>query len=265
MLTDLLGYGGITKEVVTSYTANIESFFPEQTWETALLFSVCYIVGVFALNIGGLRYGNIKGLMAVYNLTMSGWSFYMFYMYFTTVWSNWEAADWDMSLLLRDPELKLGQGIQATTLMFLWSKYIEYADTLWMILLGRLKMSPRCFLQVYHHFVTPLIVWSACYTPFTCNWLGPLTNTFVHVIMYFYYGVSHFIKSKSFRKLGNYIFFIQMTQFFTCMVNGIVVTYADSMSSRFWFFYLVGQYFIFFGLFIVFYMQRQKELKSKTK
>eukprot|EP00493_Phyllostaurus_siculus_P007175 UN07249 len=60
------------------------------------------------------------------------------------------------------------------------------------------------------------------------------------LIMYFYYGVSHFIKSKSFRKLGNYIFFIQMTQFFTCMVNGIVVTYADSMSSRFWFFYLIG-------------------------
>jgi len=265
MLTDLLGYGGITKEVVSTYTSNIESFFPEQTWETALLFSVCYIIGVFALNIGGLRYSNIKGLMAVYNLTMSGWSFYMFYMYFNTVWSNWEAADWDMSLLLRDPELKLGQGIQATTLMFIWSKYIEYADTLWMILLGRLKMSPRCFLQVYHHFVTPLIVWSALYTPFTCNWLGPLTNTFVHVIMYFYYGVSHFIKSKSFRKLGNYIFFVQMTQFFTCMVNGIVVAYADSMSSRFWFYYLVGQYFVFFGLFIVFYMQRQKELKSKTK
>jgi len=261
----LSGYGSISKETVVQYTSNIQSAFPEQTWQDALTFTIIYVVSVFALNMGGLRYANIKGLMAVYNLVMSAWSAYMFYMYFTTVASNWEAANWDLSLLLSDPELKLGQGIQATTLMFLWSKYIEYADTLWMILLGKLKLSPRCFLQVYHHAVTPLIVWSSCYAPFTCNWLGPLTNTFVHVVMYFYYGMSHWVKSKSFRKLGNYIFFIQMTQFFTCMLNGIFVQVTDSLSNRFWFCYLIAQYWVFFGLFIVFYMQRQRELKAKKQ
>jgi len=259
------GYGGITEEVAAKYVENVESIFPSQTWQDAAIFTCAYVVAVFALNLGGLRFSNIKGLMAVYNLTMSAWSGYMFYMYLSNVASNWERAGWDMSLLLYDPELKLAQGVQATTLMFLWSKYIEYADTLWMILLGKLKLTPRCFLQVYHHAVTPLIVWSSLYTPFTCNWLGPLTNTFVHVIMYFYYGVSYWVKSKSFRKLGNYIFFVQMTQFFTCMVNGLVVIVADSMSNRFWFFYMISQYFVFFGLFIVFYMQRQKELKAKTK
>lgn len=261
----LTGFGRISSEVATKYVANIESPFPEQTWQDVLLFSVVYIASVFVLNLGGLRFANIKGLMAVYNLIMSAWSAYMFYMYVVNVSANWAAAGWDLSLLLHDPELKLSQGCQATTLMFLWSKYIEYADTLWMILLGKLKLSPRCFLQVYHHFVTPLIVWAALYTPFTCNWLGPLTNTFVHVVMYFYYGMSHWIKSKAFRKLGNYIFFIQMTQFFTCMVNGIIVSATDSMSERFWFFYLITQYFVFFGLFIVFYMQRQKELKTKER
>lgn len=261
----VFGWGTFSREAVEKYTANIDSVFPSQTWQDCVLFTAIYVVSVFVLNLGGLRFKHIKGVMAVYNLIMSAWSAYMCYMYFTILCQNWANENWDLSLLLQDPQVKLGQGMQATTLMFLWTKYVEYADTLWMILLGRLTMSPRCFLQVYHHAVTPLIVWSSLYTPWAMNWLGPLTNTFVHTIMYFYYGVSHFVKTKSFRKLGNYVFFIQMTQFFTCMFNQILVWYTDSVSYRFWYLYVCFQYYTFFVLFIIFYIQRQKELKEKKK
>lgn len=262
----IFGSGAVPESIAKTYVENLDSeIFIPQTSLQVIIISCAYLAGVLLLNSSGIRYSNLKNIMCVYNLIMSAWSAYMFISFLVTVIGNWSEAGWDLSLLYFDPELKLGKGIQNTNSMFLYSKYIEYLDTVWMILLGKLALTPRCFLQVYHHAVTPLIVWSSIYTPFTCNWIGPLTNTFVHVFMYFYYGVSHFVKSKSFRKLGNYIFLIQMTQFFMCAFSGFVVLFMDSMGPRMYFLHTIAQYLVFIVLFIVFYRFRQAELKQKSK
>ena len=44
-------------------------------------------------------------------------------------------------------------------------------------------------LQVYHHSTTSSIAWVAWFYMIPCCFLGLLTNTFVHVIMYFYFAV----------------------------------------------------------------------------
>jgi len=240
--------------------------FPKQPLNQVFGLSAFYIISVFALNSLALKTEKLKPVIAIYNFIMSAWSFYMFYEFAAAIWNNFVSSGYDMSLLTVDNDLVLSQNTQKVFMMFIWSKYIEYLDTYWMIFRGKLGLNPRCFLQVYHHFVTPAIVYLSLFYPFGHSWVGPLTNSFVHVNMYFYYGCSYFFSgNKTFRKFGNPIFYTQMTQFFLCVVVGVLDLYHAGHTNSFSIQYCISQYFVFVGLFTLFFMQRQKEMKGKKK
>ena len=96
---------------------------------------------------------------------------------------NWNDEKWDSSLLFCDKTQALSSRMDMWFYIFYMSKYFEFIDTLFLIL----KKKEVIFLHWYHHMVTPAIVWFAWYYDVTSAWYGPLTNTFVHVLMYTYY------------------------------------------------------------------------------
>lgn len=66
------------------------------------------------------------------------------------------------------------------------SKFYELLDTVIMVL----KKKQLIFLHVYHHASMLYISWIWVSANYTISWWGVLTNTLVHVFMYYYYFVA---------------------------------------------------------------------------
>jgi len=73
--------------------------------------------------------------------------------------------------------------------MFLWSKYVEWGDTLFLHLSGNFGGKPITMLQYTHHMSTALLTYVAVarttLSPAALAFLG--TNTIVHVPMYWHF------------------------------------------------------------------------------
>jgi hypothetical protein len=73
-----------------------------------------------------------------------------------------------------------------TAKAFYYSKYVEYLDTAWLVLKGK-KVS---FLQAFHHFGAPWDVYLGIKLHNEGVWIFMFFNSFIHTIMYTYYGLT---------------------------------------------------------------------------
>lgn len=73
-----------------------------------------------------------------------------------------------------------------TAKAFYYSKYVEYLDTAWLVLKGK-KVS---FLQAFHHFGAPWDVYLGIRLHNEGVWIFMFFNSFIHTIMYTYYGLT---------------------------------------------------------------------------
>ena len=77
------------------------------------------------------------------------------------------------------------------------SKYVELLDTCILALKGK-TMS---FLHVFHHAVMPIMCWLWLQQRQSLHEIALLTNTSIHVIMYYYYFLSSIGKPPKWKKL----------------------------------------------------------------
>lgn len=96
---------------------------------------------------------------------------------------------------------------------------IEWVDSVLLILRGKDLIPPSNIqfgLHVFHHTVTTSIVWTSWKYPISTSWLGPITNSFVHVVMYGYYAATDLGLS---RRWGTMVITpLQLTQFVVCLL-----------------------------------------------
>ncbi|KAL5968990.1 Elongation of very long chain fatty acid protein [Taenia solium] len=221
----------------------------ESFWPTALI-SLAYVVGVYlwmkiaapkkkkATTNGHASNGNavsknevakvsssssydtIKVLMVVYNIAM------VFYSAFLVI----EVLD-----LLRITGYGLGcvefdpkdDPVQRRFIrvgyLFYFSKFLELLDTLFFLLRG--KYDQVTFLHVFHHgAMPPSIWWGIKYAPGGIVYMFPLANSFVHVIMYTYYGMAA-LGLYRYLWWKKYLTVLQMVQFCIFIVHqGQVLT-----------------------------------------
>ena len=100
------------------------------------------------------------------------------------------------------------------------SKYIDYLDTLFIIL--RKKNNQLSFLHIYHHS-TVGIIWGFLLYMGQGNAtesFGCLFNSFIHIIMYSHYLITSFGINNPFKK---YITQMQLVQFLILFIHSIVV------------------------------------------
>ncbi|XP_072219082.1 ELOVL fatty acid elongase 8a [Leuresthes tenuis] len=167
---------------------------------------------------------NLKPVLIVYNFAMVCLSAYMFYE-FTA--SSWLAG---YSLLCQPVDYSnspLAMRMARVCWWFYFSKVIELSDTIFFIL--RKKNSQLTFLHVYHHATMIFNWWAGVkYVAGGQSFLIGLINSFVHVVMYLYYGLAAFGPSMSkYLWWKRYLTCLQLLQFFIVTIHTIYNLFAD--------------------------------------
>eukprot|EP01114_Cavostelium_apophysatum_P019906 TRINITY_DN653_c0_g1_i1.p1 TRINITY_DN653_c0_g1~~TRINITY_DN653_c0_g1_i1.p1 ORF type:complete len:295 (+),score=60.71 TRINITY_DN653_c0_g1_i1:151-1035(+) len=100
--------------------------------------------------------------------------------------------------------------------IFYLSKFYELIDSYLLVL----KKKPLIFLHVFHHFVMPYVCWAGLEGKWCMAlWTSSFWNSFVHIIMYYYYSVSTLGYSPWWKK---YLTGLQIYQF----VSGVLYTWV---------------------------------------
>lgn len=138
---------------------------------------------------------------------------------------------------------------------FYFSKCIEMMDTFFFVL--KKKNNQISFLHVYHHATMFPIWWIGIkWVAGGQSFFGAMVNSFIHVIMYSYYGISALgPQYQKYLWWKRYLTMLQLTQFYIGMVYALSSLYHDCDFPK-WM-----QYFgLFYGvtiiaLFLNFYIQ----------
>merc|ERR1711865_714544 len=97
---------------------------------------------------------------------------------------------------------------------FYYSKYVEYLDTVWLVLKGK-EVS---FLQTFHHFGAPWDVYLGIRFANEGLWIFIFLNAFIHTVVYTYYAITAAGVPYPAKPL---ITFMQISQF----VGGLIVAW----------------------------------------
>lgn len=155
-------------------------------------------------------------------------------------------------------------GMENMLTMFYLSKFYELFDT--MLMIAQSNYHQISFLHIYHH-VSIIIVWLLIvkFEPGGDAYLSALINSFVHVIMYFYYLLASFIKNKTTRQKylwwGKYLTKMQLLQFGINFIHAFYCLFADNYNKQIVYlqlFYMMT----FMSLFAQFY--KKKYIKTSN-
>ncbi|XP_070557474.1 very long chain fatty acid elongase 4-like [Ptychodera flava] len=143
--------------------------------------------------------------------------------------------------------------IAAALWWYYFSKCIEMLDTVFFIL--RKKNNQLSFLHVYHHSTMFLLWWIGVkWVPGGQSTIGASINCFVHIIMYFYYGLSacgpQFQKYLWWKK---YLTILQLIQFFIGIAHAVQSLYFGCDFPLWMHYALIGYATSFIVLFTNFY------------
>lgn len=214
---------------------------------------------------------HLNTAMIIYNLSMVLFNAYIVYEFLMSGWAT--TFTWRCDLIDTSSSPQALRMVRAAW-MFYFSKYIELLDTVFFVL--RKKQSQITFLHVFHHSFMPWSWWwGVTLTP--AGGMGSfhaMVNATVHVIMYFYYGLSaagpRFQKYLWWKK---YMTAIQLTQFILVSIHINQYYFMEKCDYQFplWI-HLIWIYGVFFFiLFSNFWIQayikgkRLPTSKSATK
>ncbi|XP_047344669.1 elongation of very long chain fatty acids protein AAEL008004-like isoform X2 [Vespa velutina] len=195
---------------------------------------------------------NLRRILIVYNLVQTLFSTWIFYEYLMSGWARGysfrcQPVDYSSSPLA----LRMAN----TCWWYYFSKFTEFFDTLFFIL--RKKNQHVSTLHVIHHGVMPFSVWMGMkFAPGGHSTFFALLNTFVHIIMYFYYMVA--AMGPQYQKYiwwKKYLTTLQMFQ----------LLFTDCDYPRSFMIWISLHGFLFFGLFSDFYKTKYTVQKSRSR
>ncbi|XP_067309138.1 ELOVL fatty acid elongase 8a [Pseudorasbora parva] len=242
----------------------------KRTDEWLLVYSPLPVSGIFLCYLVILWLGpklmsyrepvNIKALLIIYNFSMVCLSAYMFYEFTASSWLanySWLCQPVDYS------ENPLAMRMARVCWWFYFSKVIELTDTIFFIL--RKKNNQLTFLHVYHHGTMIFNWWAGVkYVAGGQSFLIGLINSFVHVVMYMYYGLAalgpHMQKYLWWK---HYLTSLQLLQFFIVTIHTAFNLYADCDFPDSMNLVVLGYALSLIALFSNFYYQSY--LSKKTK
>ncbi|CAI9164083.1 unnamed protein product [Rangifer tarandus platyrhynchus] len=152
--------------------------------------------------------------------------------------------------------------IAAALWWYFISKGIEYLDTVFFIL--RKKNNQVSFLHVYHHCTMFTLWWIGIkWVPGGQAFFGAQMNSFIHVIMYSYYGLAAFgpwIQKYLWWK--RYLTMLQLVQFHVTIGHTALSLYTDCPFPKWMHWALIAYAISFIFLFLNFYVRTYKEPKK---
>lgn len=202
---------------------------------------------------------SLRPVLMVYNFALVILSAYMVYEFLVTSILS------EYSLICQPVDYSnnpLAMRMANVCWWYFFSKYIELADTLFFIL--RKKFNQVSFLHVYHH-ATMLINWwlAIKYVAGGNSFLVGMLNSFIHVIMYAYYGIAaigpHMQKYLWWKK---YVTKMQLVQFFVMLVHSGNILLSDCDFPKWISGLVVGYQVTLILLFGKFYLDNYRKKKE---
>uniref|UniRef100_A0A9J7X516 Elongation of very long chain fatty acids protein n=2 Tax=Cyprinus carpio TaxID=7962 RepID=A0A9J7X516_CYPCA len=203
---------------------------------------------------------NIKALLIIYNFSMVCLSAYMFYEFTASSW----LANYSLVCQPVDySETPLAMRMARVCWWFYFSKVIELTDTMFFIL--RKKNNQLTFLHVYHHGTMIFNWWAGVkYVAGGQSFFIGLINSFVHVVMYMYYGLAALgPQMHKYLWWKRYLTSLQLLQFFIVTIHTAVNFYADCDFPDSMNMVVLSYAFSLIALFSNFYYQSYISKKTK--
>lgn len=171
----------------------------------------------------------LKGIAFFNNVFMCLYSLWCMLAIGAGLLANWSGTGYSLVAPFCDRERLMLTGLDFQMYIFFLSKFWEWIDTFVLVLKGKPVWPPanaQFLLHIFHHTTTATVGWLAWRQELSVAWLGPLSNAFVHTVMYGYYAIV--TVAPSVRKYGLYITPIQILQFLLCLAS-LVPEAADAL------------------------------------
>lgn len=265
---------GIWYGIQDSYRTAIYERGDPRTRDWLLVYSPWYpILTIIAYNIlswnaralsKGLPAFHMRPIIVSYNFLMVLASLYMTYEFFVSAYY----AGYNLTCQPVDyGNNPLALRMASVCWCYYFSKYVELLETLFFAL--RKKFNQISVLHVYHHSSMILLWWSGVkYVAGGQTFLFGFINSFVHAVMYTYYGMSamgpHMQKYLWWKK---YITILQLSQFFILGVFSVnnlrVECDFPTWLNKFLFVYAITLAVLFLNFYFRTYNRRLLAVKPK--
>ncbi|XP_031569543.1 elongation of very long chain fatty acids protein 4-like [Actinia tenebrosa] len=218
--------------------------------------------------MGNRKPFQLKWPMAIYNAAMTILNLYIFIeVFLSTMDAGYSYSCQEVKYTDDSKELR----IAAVLWWFYLSKILEFLDTIFFIL--RKKNNQISFLHVYHHSSMVMLWWIGIkWVAGGQSFFSAMINSFIHVIMYTYYGLSVFPALRDYLWWKKFLTQFQLLQFCTVFCHGIV-SLKRKCKFPLWMQYALLAYMVsFLVLFSNFYLhsyivknQHSKKSSSQCK
>lgn len=208
---------------------------------------------------------NIRWLMIIYNLSMVVVSTWLVYRLGIHGWFG----KYDYRCQPVDYSDSLDAiGMATAAYWYYITKFVEFADTIFFVL--RKKNTHITTLHVIHHGIMPMSVWwGVKFTPGGHSTFFAFINSFVHILMYTYYGLAaigpHMNKYLFWKK---HMTSIQMVQFIAIFVHSFQLLFRECNYPRgfmWWIgFHAVLFWFLFWDFFVYTYGGGKRRKSSSS-
>ncbi|XP_026328940.1 elongation of very long chain fatty acids protein 7-like [Hyposmocoma kahamanoa] len=174
---------------------------------------------------------NLDKIMIVYNALQVLCCAYLFYGAIVYAWGwkyKWVCEPVDYSNT--EEAIRVAKFVYCYYLL----KLIDLLDTVFFVL--RKKNNQISFLHVYHHTGMVMLIWGAItYFPGGHGTLIGVINSFVHIVMYFYYLLTVAVPSvKKSLWWKKYITQLQILQFLWCVIHMALIVFKPDCEFPRW-------------------------------
>ncbi|KAJ8403293.1 hypothetical protein AAFF_G00355100 [Aldrovandia affinis] len=151
---------------------------------------------------------SLKKVLIVYNFAVTILSLYMLIELICSSWAGGYRLQCQSLHGAGDGDVRVAKVLW----WYYFSKLIEFLDTMFFVL--RKKNNQISFLHVYHHASMFNIWWCVLnWIPCGQSFFGPTLNSFIHVLMYSYYGLSTIPSMHKYLWWKRYLTQAQLVQF----------------------------------------------------
>ncbi|KAM9551251.1 very long chain fatty acid elongase 2 [Salvelinus alpinus] len=206
---------------------------------------------------------SLKGVLQVYNFSVTMLSLYMLVELVSATLSAGYRLQCQGLHEAGEADLRVAKVLW----WYYFSKVIEFLDTIFFVL--RKKNSQITFLHVYHHASMFNIWWCVLnWIPCGQSFFGPTLNSFIHVCMYSYYGLSTIPSMQKYLWWKRYLTQAQLIQFIltiTHTLSAIVVPCGFPVGCLlFQFSYMATLVILFVNFYVQTYRKRRPEESIKS-
>ncbi|XP_050342686.1 elongation of very long chain fatty acids protein 7-like [Nymphalis io] len=231
-----------------------------------IIITIAYLL--FVIKIGPKFMKNrppfaLSNILITYNAIQVAYALYLCYNGTQLIWQNGLLGK---SCLMETPESRYI--ITSKTYSYFFAKITELLDTVFFVL--RKKDNQVTFLHVYHHLTVMWCTWfNLKYEPsYSTVFLGTI-NSYVHVIMYTYYGLSTIPELAKKLWWKKYITSLQLVQFVLMLLQAAASAIYPGCPPSYTLMimiYINASLFIYlFGKFYINSYSNPKDAKSKVE